>query len=102
MSEETKPALLPPGWPTGTATPEDFVKAHQYLYYVKSDSVWSDLQYDTYCKEHGLFGGGGSDSAADYAPDIIRLAEGIWAYHHRPVAQTGAPKARKTRAKKVG
>lgn len=104
MSEETKPALLPPGWPTGTATPEDFVKAHQYLYYVKSDSVWSDLQYDTYCKEHGLFGGGGSDSAADYPESIVRLAEGIWRYHHqkdKTPAATPAPKPRKARAKKT-
>ena len=73
----------PPGWPTGTATPEDFMKAHQYLYYVKSDPVWDDFQYDAYCKQYGLFGGGGSDSAADYAPDIIKLAEGIWRYWHK-------------------
>lgn len=83
MSEQTKPVPPPPGWPTGTATPEDFVKAHQYLYYVKSDPVWDDFKYDAYCKEFGLFGGGGSDSAKDYPAHIVKLAEGIWRYHQQ-------------------
>lgn len=104
MSEETKPVPPPPGWPTGTATPEDFVKAHQYLYYVKSDPVWDDFKYDAYCKEFGLFGGGGSDSAKDYPAHIVKLAEGIWAYHHRTATAPAAKptvKPRKVRGKKA-
>lgn len=104
MSDQ--PPASHPGWPTGTATPEDFVKAHQYLYYVKSDPVWNDFQYDAYCKEFGLQGGGGSDRAADYPPHIARLAEGIWAYYHRTATTPAAPaappvKPRKVRGKKA-
>lgn len=99
MNEKPSPVSLPPGWPTGTATPEDFIKAHQYLYYVKSDPVWDDFKYDQYCKEFGLFGGGGSDSAKDYPEHIVKLAEGIWRYHQKD--KVIAPKPRKPRGKKT-
>ena len=58
-------------------SPADQVKAHQYLYYVAAKPVWSDYQYDVFCKEHGIEGGGGSDRAQDYSPEIIKLAEGM-------------------------
>lgn len=101
MSEDTQPAPPPPGWPAGTATPWEFVKAHQYLYYVKTSPIWTDFTYDLYCKEHGLFGGGGSDSAADYPAHIVRLAEGILRNHQKLMGNS-VEKPRKSRAKKVG
>jgi len=64
-------------------TKREIMLAHQYLYYVKSDPVWDDFKYDAYCKEYGLQGGGGSDSAKDYPAHIVKLAEGIWRYHQR-------------------
>ncbi len=53
------------------------VKAHQYLYYVLCRPVWSDYQYDLFCKEHDIEGGGGSDCADHYHPKVISLAHKI-------------------------
>ena len=53
----------------------DFMRAHQYLYYVKCFPVLSDYDYDLFCKRNGLDGGGGSDRASDYPQHIIDLAE---------------------------
>jgi len=58
-------------------TPEQIMQAHQYLYYVKGRPVWTDSEYDYYCKRHGLFGGGGSDRASDYTKDVIAYAESL-------------------------
>lgn len=56
-------------------TPEEIMKAHQYLYYVLNQPKISDYEYDMFCKEHGLFGGGGSDNPKDYTKKIIKLAK---------------------------
>lgn len=61
--------------------PEKWIKAHQYLYYVKGVNVWSDQEYDKYCKAHDVFGGGGSDSQKSYSSDVIRLANRIYQVH---------------------
>lgn len=57
-----------------TPSPESIVLAHQYLYYVLSDPVWSDYKYDMYCRRHGIDGGGGSDRAKDYSLEVRKLA----------------------------
>ncbi len=54
---------------------ERMIKAHQYLYYVLATPVWSDLKYDSFCKEHGIEGGGGSDMASSYSPETVKLAD---------------------------
>lgn len=51
------------------------MKAHQYLYYVEARPVLSDYEYDKFCREHDLEGGGGSDRASDYPPAVIALAK---------------------------
>lgn len=56
------------------ATPEQLVKAHQYLYYVLCRPVLSDYEYDMYCRKHGIPGGGGSDFAGDYSTETVQLA----------------------------
>lgn len=63
--------------PVRTTLAEQIMKAHQFLYYVESKSVWSDFEYDQFCKRHGLEGSGGSDLASDYAPVIVALAREI-------------------------
>lgn len=55
-------------------TPEELMRAHQYLYYVTCSPVLSDWDYDVFCKEHGLFGGGGSDLERDYSEETKALA----------------------------
>lgn len=54
--------------------PHLLMRAHQYLYYVKCSPVISDYEYDRFCKDNGLDGGGGSDRARDYFEDEIELA----------------------------
>jgi hypothetical protein len=56
---------------------QKIVRAHQYLYYVLCSPVWSDYEYDRFCKRHGIEGGGGSDRSCDYAPEEIALAESM-------------------------
>lgn len=56
-------------------TAADIVKAHQYLYYVRTQPIWSDYDYDRFCAAHGIEGGGGSDRECDYDPKIVELAE---------------------------
>lgn len=58
-------------------SPEDLVKAHQYLYYVEARPVLSDYEYDKFCEAHGIEGGGGSDLASDYSENIKDLAAAI-------------------------
>lgn len=55
--------------------PEKIMKAHQYLYYVKCKPVWSDAEYDKYCKDNGLSGNGGSDLESSYDKDVVELAD---------------------------
>lgn len=54
--------------------PEQIVQAHQYLYYVLVNPVWSDYEYDMYCAKHGINGGGGSDLASSYPMAIRAIA----------------------------
>lgn len=63
--------------PLSTFTPKQLQQVHQYLYYVVGQTVWTDWQYDEYCKEHGLEGGGGSDCAEHYAPEIREAAKAL-------------------------
>lgn len=37
----------------------DIIKAHQYLYYVKSTPVISDYEYDLLCRSLNVYVGGG-------------------------------------------
>lgn len=53
------------------------MRAHQYLYYVKCRPVLTDRQYDSFCKKHCLFGGGGSDRESDYTDDEKDMARKI-------------------------
>lgn len=53
------------------------VRAHQYLYYVMAKPIWSDREYDEFCKKWQIDGGGGSDRASDYSKPEIALAEKI-------------------------
>lgn len=55
-------------------SPKEIILAHQYLYYVKSNPIWTDFEYDRYCDVHGIPGNGGSDLGSDYSSDIIALA----------------------------
>jgi hypothetical protein len=57
-----------------TQTPEDVMRAHQYLYYVLARPVLTDYEYDRFCRDAGLFGGGGSDRASDYSEHVIKIA----------------------------
>lgn len=55
-------------------SPEDIVQAHQYLYYVHARPIWTDFEYDRFCKKHGIEGGGGSDLENDYPLHVKILA----------------------------
>ena len=64
----------------GSMTPEEVMLAHQYLYYVVDLPVIQDREYDAFCDEHGLFGGGGSDRGQDYDWVVKDFALGLkWA-----------------------
>lgn len=52
----------------------EIIRAHQYLYYVRGLPVLSDYDYDKLCERLDVFGGGGSDRAADYSAEVIVLA----------------------------
>lgn len=56
-------------------TPEQIVKAHQYLYYVRSEPIVSDYDYDKFCQKHGIDGHGGSDLEASYSDSDRSLAQ---------------------------
>ena len=62
-------------------TPQELVKAHQFLYY-QGRAVASDFAYDKFCEAHEIDGTGGSDSVGDYSEDIRKLAERIEANPH--------------------
>lgn len=51
------------------------VEAHQYLYYVEGRPIWSDYDYDMYCRFQGIDGNGGSDCKSSYTADVILLAQ---------------------------
>jgi hypothetical protein len=55
-------------------TPQQTVRAHQYLYYVLTQPVLSDWDYDTLCRHHGIEGGGGSSFESDYTEEEKALA----------------------------
>lgn len=67
-----------------TLTSAQFVRAHQYLYYVgvyqqpRMEPVLSDHQYDSYCHVHGIEGGGGSDLASSYTAEEVSLAKRLY------------------------
>lgn len=69
------------------AAPEEIMQAHQYLYYVKSEPIISDYEYDMFCKEHGLFGGGGSDLWDSYSERVRSLAEEMYRRSRLPRAK---------------
>jgi hypothetical protein len=52
-------------------TPEEIMQAHQYLYYCLGTPIWSDYQYDMFCRDNCLDGKGGSDLESSY-PDYIK------------------------------
>lgn len=54
---------------------ESVVAAMQYQYYVKLAAKVSDYQYDKFCHNHDIEGGGGSDSAASYTQLEIKLSD---------------------------
>lgn len=49
------------------------MRAHQLLYYT-GRSVWSDYNYDLFCKKHGLDGNGGGGDERDYTSEENALA----------------------------
>lgn len=55
----------------------DFIRAHQYLYYVASKEVLTDRDYDIFGRDTGEDYKGGSDRADDYTPEQVLLAEAI-------------------------
>ena len=55
-------------------TAKQIVKAHQFLCYVKSETAWTDYEYDQFCEKHGIPGNGGSSRASDYSAEIQALA----------------------------
>lgn len=57
-----------------THSPEEQMRAHQFLYYVLGTPTLSDFEYDMFCKNNNLFGGGGSDCASDYSLADRQLA----------------------------
>lgn len=57
---------------------EPVMRAHQYLYYVMNVQVLSDYEYDKFCDQNGLFGGGGSDREQDYNCHIKQIADEIF------------------------
>jgi hypothetical protein len=71
--------------------PEKTLKAHQYLYYVLGTPVLTDQDYDTWCRENGLEGKGGSDLASSYSEEIIGLACLILRGDVPPLTQTTHP-----------
>ena len=56
-------------------TPREIMMAHQYLYYVKTCPVISDLEYDQFCRFHCLDGSGGSDLESSYSERVKSLSQ---------------------------
>ncbi len=54
---------------------QDIALAHQYLYYVSSSPIWSDHEYDQFCKRHGIDGSGGSDLEDQYPKHVKAIAQ---------------------------
>jgi SAM-dependent methyltransferase len=59
--------------------PAMIMEAHQYLYYVRATPVLSDMEYDNFCKQHGLNGGGGSDMESSYSEGVRSYAQKLLA-----------------------
>lgn len=55
----------------------DYIRAHQYLYYVLGRPVLSDHDYDVFGRESGEDYKGGSDCPNHYAPGVVELAMAI-------------------------
>ena len=53
---------------------EDIVAAHQYLYYVLATPVWSDYEYDMFCRDNNIDSKGGSDLESSYTEEQKQLA----------------------------
>ena len=54
--------------------PEETMQAHQYLYYCLGTPVWSDYEYDMFCRDNQLDGKGGSDLESSYSDEVKVLA----------------------------
>jgi len=52
----------------------DYLRAHQYLYYVVQREVLTDREYDLFGRDTGEDYKGGSDRPEDYTPEQIMLA----------------------------
>lgn len=79
--------------------PADKIKAHQYLYYVKAAPIWSDYDYDMYCRSHGIEGGGGSDMEDSYSQEVKDYAHKMLARPRDFPATYNLKKAMNYRAK---
>lgn len=55
----------------------DYIRAHQYLYYVAHQQVLTDHEYDMFGRHTGEDYKGGSDNPLDYSVDQVVLAHGI-------------------------
>ncbi len=55
----------------------DYIRAHQYLYYVTCQEVLTDREYDMFGRDTGEDYKGGSDRPEDYTPEQAELAEAI-------------------------
>ena len=55
-------------------TVDEIIIAHQYLYYIEATPIWSDRDYDFFCNDRNIEGGGGSDLASSYPKYIVELA----------------------------
>lgn len=53
---------------------QDIVAAHQYLYYVLATQVWSDYEYDKFCRDNGIDSKGVSDLESSYTEEQKQLA----------------------------
>ena len=59
------------------ATPQVWLRANQYLYYVLGTPVYSDREYDLVCQRMGLDGSGGSDLDSSYTEQEKRYAQDL-------------------------
>lgn len=53
---------------------KNIMLAHQYLYYVSITPIWTDYEYDIFCKKNNFHGGGGSDCESSYSTLIKGIA----------------------------
>jgi hypothetical protein len=55
----------------------DYIRAHQYLYYVVQQETLTDRDYDMFGRDSGEDYKSGSDNPAAYTAEQIELAHGI-------------------------